>query len=85
MSPDGLAEPSPLERLITVVLHNDVARMAEIQELKRRVGNVEALMSDVHKIVTEARGGWKTLLAVGGASAAVGAAVAKVVAYLKGA
>ena len=29
MSPDGLAEPSPLERLITIVLHNDVARMAE--------------------------------------------------------
>ena len=67
-------------------LHRDLGRMeTEIQELKRRVGNVEALMSDVHKIVTEARGGWKTLLAVGGASAAVGAAVAKVVAYLKGA
>lgn len=67
-------------------LHRDLGRMeAEIQELKRRVGNVEALMFDVHKIVTEARGGWKTLLAVGGASAAVGAAVAKAVAYLKGA
>jgi len=29
MSPDGFAEPSPLERLVTVVLHNDVACMAE--------------------------------------------------------
>ena len=29
MSPDGLAEPSLLERLIAVVLHNDVTCMAE--------------------------------------------------------
>lgn len=67
-------------------LHRDMGRMeTEIQELKRRVGNVENMMFDVHKIVTEARGGWKTLLAVGTASAAVGAAVAKAVAFLKGA
>ena len=30
MSPDGLAEPSPLERLITIVLHNDVARIVKL-------------------------------------------------------
>ena len=29
ISPDGLAEPSPLERLERVVLHNDGARMAQ--------------------------------------------------------
>ena len=29
MSPDGLAEPSPLERLERVVLHNDGARVAQ--------------------------------------------------------
>ena len=40
MSPDGLAEPSPLERLITIVLHNDVARMAEkpVADLAVRCG-----------------------------------------------
>lgn len=67
-------------------LHRDMGRMeTEISELKRRVGNVETMMFDVHKIVTEARGGWKTLLAVGAASAAVGAGVAKAIAFLKGA
>lgn len=67
-------------------LHRDMGRMeTEIQELKRRVGSVEAMMFDVHKIVTEARGGWKTLLAVGSASAALGAALAKAISYFKGA
>jgi hypothetical protein len=57
---------------------------AKISDLERRIATLESMLFDVHKAVTEAKGGWRMLLAVGGASAAIGASVAKLVAFFKG-
>lgn len=66
-------------------LHRDMGRMeSKISDLERRIGNLEGMLFDVHKAVTEAKGGWRVLMAVGGASAAIGASAAKIIAYLKG-
>ena len=66
-------------------LHRDIGRMeANIKNLEMKVERLEGMLFEVHKAVTEAQGGWKVLLMVGGASAAVGAAVAKLVTFLKG-
>lgn len=48
-----------------------------IEELNRKV---DLLVS----AVTEAKGGWKMLLAVGAASASIGAVVSKMVLWIKG-
>ncbi|WP_396190006.1 hypothetical protein [Flavobacterium sp.] len=66
-------------------LHRDLGRMeSKISDLERRIAALESMLFDVHKAVTEAKGGWRMLLAVGGASAMIGASVAKILTFLKG-
>ncbi len=64
---------------------------AEVIGLKaqnvRLESEIKELRDDVRTLldaVTEAKGGWKMLLLIGSSSAAVGAGVAKMVAWLKG-
>jgi prefoldin subunit 5 len=63
---------------MTDELHRDVGRHdAEIASLQREIAE---LRTDVRSILTtlaEARGGWKTLMAVGGLAGAVGALATK--------
>lgn len=52
----------------------DQARLeAQFQALEARLAKVESTLVNVHTLLTEARGGWKTLMAFGGAAAAVSA------------
>ena len=63
-------------------IHHDLGRHdAQIEQLK---ADMKAVKSDVHDIkvmLAEAKGGWKTLMLVGGIAAAVGATMAKVAAW----
>lgn len=51
-------------------MHSDMQRMLEELQL-------------IQSTLAEARGGWKTMMMVGGASAAVGALVVKVMSWLQ--
>ena len=63
----------------TPAIQRDIGRHdAQIETLQQ---DMRALKNDVHEIkliLSEARGGWKTLMMVGGISATVGAVVAKI-------
>ena len=66
-------------------LHRDLGRMDEkLAAHERRLQKVERMVEDIHKAVTEAKGGWRMLVIIGSVSATVGAAVAKLFAYIKG-
>lgn len=66
-------------------LHRDLGRMEQkLADSERRLAAVEGMVFDVHKIVTEARGGWRALLAIGAIAGAVGAGIIKIIAFLKG-
>lgn len=38
----------------------------KVEALEARLMNVEKMLTDVHGLLTEARGGWKTMVALGG-------------------
>jgi hypothetical protein len=63
----------------TPAIQRDIGRHdAQIETLQE---DMRALKNDVHEIkliLSEARGGWRTLVMVGGISATVGAAFAKI-------
>lgn len=48
----------------------------KVDALESRLANVEKMLTDVHGLLTEARGGWKTMMALGGAAATVSAGIA---------
>lgn len=64
---------------------------AEVEALREQNGRLEKQISALNakvdvlvEAITEAKGGWKVLFAIGTASAAVGASVVKIIAFLKG-
>lgn len=67
----------------TPAIQRDIGRHdAQIETLQE---DMRALKNDVHEIkliLSEARGGWKTLVMVGGISATVGAFVAKLASWI---
>lgn len=71
-------------------LHRDLGRHdAQIDELQRRVdglhkdmGSVLLQLQAINKTLSEARGGWRMLLAVGGFASATTAIVIKALGFL---
>lgn len=61
-------------------LERDVKRMRE--EMHEMRIEFASELRKINETLSEARGGWRTLMLVGGVSATVGAAVAKVVTWL---
>jgi len=63
----------------TPAIQRDIGRHdAQIETLQE---DMRSLKNDVHEIkliLSEARGGWKTLMMVGGISATIGALIAKI-------
>ena len=62
---------------------------AEIAELKVKVDHLEASLEKMsikidalHETIAQAKGGWRTLMALGGAAAGIGAAAAWMVEHL---
>lgn len=52
---------------------------AKVENLERSVERLESTMTEVRDMMLTAKGGWKVFMAVGGASAVVGGAIAKFV------
>jgi hypothetical protein len=55
---------------------------AKIEGLQSDVSEIKADVKIIRDTLSEARGGWKTLMMVAGASGAVGAILGKVAAFL---
>jgi hypothetical protein len=51
------------------------ALQATVESLERDMADMKADVRVIRDAITEARGGWKTLLAIGGAAASVSAGV----------
>lgn len=67
-------------------LESDVlALKVQNTELKLEIRELRADVRTLLDAVTEAKGGWKMLMAVGSASAIIGATMSKLVLWLKGA
>lgn len=65
-------------------LQRDVGRHdAEIEALKADMAEVKADVKQVLSTLSEARGGWKTLMLVAGAAGSVGALIGKFIPFFK--
>lgn len=68
-------------------IHHDLGRhdaqiealQEQVRQLHRDMQTMNATLSSISKTLSEARGGWKAMMLVGGIAATVGAIVAKVV------
>jgi hypothetical protein len=59
-------------------IHRDIGRHdAEIETLQKEIAELRQEIKQISKILNEARGGWRTMMLLGGAAGAVGAAFAK--------
>lgn len=62
------------------VIHLNIS----VDELKVLVKNLTASINTVERTLSEAQGGWKTLMWIGGMSASVGAVISWVISHLGG-
>lgn len=61
-------------------LHRDVGRVeGDVKALQLQLTAMQAKVDEMHRALMQAQGGWRVMVMVGGASAAVGAVIAKVV------
>ena len=59
-------------------LHRDLGRVeGRLEKVEADMDDVKRMVKDMHDTITTAKGGWKTLLAVGGLSAALASAATK--------
>lgn len=60
-------------------LHRDLGRVeGRLQKVESDMDDVKRMVKDMHDAITTAKGGWKTLLAVGGLSAALASGITKI-------
>jgi chromosome segregation ATPase len=55
----------------------------DIHELREDVKEIKAQIADIHEILSQAKGGWRTLLMIGGLSSAVTVIVSKLVSFIR--
>lgn len=66
-------------------LNRDMGRIeGDVRAMDRRVQDMQMKVDEVHRAITEARGGWKTMVAVGSLSAAITTFFLKVAGFFKG-
>lgn len=64
-------------------LHRDLGRLeARLDASEARTRDMQLKVDEMHRLLMQAQGGWKVMVMVGGASAAVGAAASKLLAFL---
>ena len=74
----------------TPSIHHDLGRhdaqieglQQQVKQLHRDMQAMNETLVEINRTLSEARGGWKTLMLVGGIAAAVGASFAKLAAWL---
>lgn len=61
----------------------DIGRLeAKVENLERTVSSMDTKIDTLTAYMSEARGSWRTLLAIGGLASACGAAVASFIGWL---
>lgn len=61
-------------------IHRDIGRLeGQVRALESQVADMKGKIDVMHEAITSAKGGWRTLLWVGGAAASLGALMAKIV------
>ncbi|GGD57934.1 hypothetical protein GCM10007235_32740 [Pseudoxanthomonas indica] len=67
-------------------LNRDLGRLeGKVEKLDDDVDDLKRMVAEIHQTISEARGGWKTLVVVGTVSSALTTAAIKAIAWLKGA
>ncbi len=68
-----------------IEVHRDLGRHdAEIGNIKEDLATVKTDVSEIKRMLAEARGGWKMLMAVGGLAAAISSFVTGVIIKMVG-
>lgn len=63
-----------------VQIHRDLGRLEErMRAAEMRAADMQQKVDEMHKMLMQAQGGWRVMVMVGGAAAAAGALVSKVV------
>lgn len=63
-------------------LSRDIGRHdAQIESLQEDMKSVKSDLAEIKQILSEAKGGWKAMLVLGGVAGAAGAAISKLVAW----
>lgn len=83
-SPDNLAVMVAVLRERTEVLGREMRELKDAQreqreEMRRSQEALASKLDNVLTVMSEARGGWRTLLAIGGAAGTLGAGIAWVI------
>lgn len=66
-------------------LHRDLGRVeGRLEKVEADMDDVKRMVKDMHDTITTAKGGWKTLLAVGGLSAALASGITKFISLFIG-
>lgn len=66
-------------------IERDLGRLeGRVEKMDNDIDDLKRMVADMHRTITEAKGGWKTLIAVGTLSAGVTTAVLKMIGWLKG-
>ncbi len=66
-------------------LNRDLGRLeGKVEKLDDDVDDIKRMVADMHQTISEARGGWKTLVIVGAISSAVTTAALKFLSVFKG-
>lgn len=61
-------------------LHRDLGRLeGQVKALESTVAEMKEMIGDMHETITQAKGGWKTLIAVGSIGAALGTVMTKLI------
>ena len=67
-------------------LNRDLGRLeGKVEKLDDDVDDLKRMVAEIHQTISEAKGGWKTLVVVGTVSSALTTAAIKAMAWLKGA
>jgi len=65
-------------------LEAEVAHLSRtVEQLSRTVADLSATLHSINITLAEARGGWRTMLIVGGAASALGGAITWVATHIK--
>lgn len=60
-------------------LHRDIGRLeGRVMALESTVAEMKEMIGDMHETITQAKGGWKTLIVVGSIGAAIGTGLTKI-------
>lgn len=66
-------------------MERDIGRHdAEIEALQREISELRVEVREISRMLSEARGGWRSLMLVGGAASALGALMAKLISAIGG-